>query len=106
MELVHSMRKGCSEPSSTKVCLLGGFRISSFHTFLSETAFPSPTEQSLTFCQNIFQFQGLTAGNLFKESGWSWGLGFGLPKFLGKCFSGSSSPYKHTYNLFLLSLSV
>ena len=39
-----------------------------------------------------------------KESGWSWGLGFGFPKILSKCFSGSPSPYKHTYNLFLLSL--
>ena len=38
------------------------------------------------------------------ESGWSWGLGFGFPKILGKCFSGSPSPYKHTYNLFLLCL--
>ena len=37
------------------------------------------------------------------ESGWSWGLGFGFPQILGKCFSGSPSPYKHTY-LFLLSL--
>ena len=26
-----------------------------------------------------------------------------IPKILGKCFSGSPSPYKHTY-LFLLSL--
>ena len=38
------------------------------------------------------------------ESGWSWGQGFGFPKILGKCFSGSPSPYKHIYNLFLLSL--
>ena len=37
------------------------------------------------------------------ESGWSWGLGFGFPQILGKCFSGSPSPCKHTY-LFLLSL--
>ena len=37
------------------------------------------------------------------HGGWSWGLGFGFPKILGKCFSGSPSPYKHTY-LFLLSL--
>ena len=44
-------------------------------------------------------------GGLFVgESGWSWGLGFGFPKILGKSFSGSPSPYKHTYNLFLLSL--
>ena len=29
----------------------------------------------------------------------TWGLGFGLPQILGKCFSGSPSPYKHIYNL-------
>ena len=43
---------------------------------------------------------------IFIESGWSWGLGFGFPKIFGKRFSGSPSPYKHTYiyNLRLLSL--
>ena len=38
------------------------------------------------------------------ESGWSWGLGLGFSKIVGKCFSDSPSPYKHTNNLFLLSL--
>ena len=41
----------------------------------------------------------LNYSHVLIESGGSWGLGFGFPKMLGKCFSGSRSPYKHKYNL-------
>ena len=36
----------------------------------------------------------------------TWGLGFGFPKILGKCFSGSPSPYKHIYIIGSCSLYI
>ena len=43
---------------------------------------------------------------IFIESGWSWGLGFGFPKIFGKRFSGSPSPYKHTYIYIIYACSL